>query len=94
MKWNAEWDRGNEEGWAKPPYAAWLNNEWNGHVPGGSGESAIFKTVWDAGCVATHGTTASTGGTCIWDQFAVLMDHYPNGDWVGKANPAGYGAYR
>ena len=30
MKWNAEWDRGNDEGWSNPPYAAWIDNEWNG----------------------------------------------------------------
>src|SRR3989344_4411365 len=30
MKWNAEWDRGNDEGWSSPPYAAWTDNEWNG----------------------------------------------------------------
>src|SRR3990170_7266858 len=37
MKWNAEWDRGNAEGWTDPPYDAWENNEWNGNTPGGSG---------------------------------------------------------
>ena len=93
MKWNAEWDRGNLENWAKPPYAAWLNNEWNGNVPGGSGESEIFKTVWYAGCAAAI-PTPPAGGYCIWGQFAVLMDHAPSGDWFAHADPTGYGAYR
>jgi hypothetical protein len=46
MKWNAEWDRGNAEGWAHPPYAAWEDNEWNGKVAGGSGEVWHYKIVW------------------------------------------------
>lgn len=45
MKWNAEWDRGNDEGWANPPYAAWENNEWNG-MKGGSGAVWKYKIVW------------------------------------------------
>lgn len=36
MKWKAEWDRGNAEGWSNPPYDAWLNNQWKGMTPGGS----------------------------------------------------------
>ena len=92
MKWNAEWDRGNLEHWAYPPYAAWLNNEWNGNVPGGSGVSEIVKIVWDAGCAASQPPPA--GGYCIWGQFAALMDHYPSGAWYAHADPTGYGAYR
>jgi hypothetical protein len=49
MKWNAEWDRGNDESWASPPYAAWENNEWNGKVKGGSGEVWHYKIVWVGG---------------------------------------------
>lgn len=89
MKWNAEWDLGNLEGWANPPYDAYLNNEWNGNVPGGSGESEIFKCRWYGPC--TEGETLPSGGTCIWGQFEVLMDHYIGGSFL-KANPVGYGA--
>lgn len=47
MKWNSEWDRGNAEGWTDPNgYDAYLNNVWNGKVPGGSGETEIFKCKW------------------------------------------------
>ena len=47
MKWNAEWDRGNAENWANPPYAAWEDNEWNGlGKTGGSGEVWHYKIVW------------------------------------------------
>lgn len=96
MKWNAEWDRGNAEGWAYPPYAAYLNNEWNGNVPGGSGWTEIFKTAWDQGCTSSGGALSSRGGPCIWGQFAVLMDQGtdPSGahEWWTKVTPAGYGA--
>src|SRR5687768_1218354 len=35
MKWNAEWDRGNAEGWSDPNgYRAWIDNQWNGKRPG------------------------------------------------------------
>ena len=94
MKWNSEWDRGNLEGWTDPNgYDAWLNNEWNGRN-GGSGETYIFKTAWDPGCVQ-NGVPSISGDTyCIWDQFAVLLEHYSDEDghvWLAHALPAGYG---
>lgn len=52
MKWNAEWDRGNDEGWLYPPYEAWENNEWNGNVEGGSGAVWHYKIVWVGNYVA------------------------------------------
>lgn len=92
MKWNAEWDRGNAEGWANPPYQAWENNEWNGMVPGGSGEKEIVKIKWVGTC--PDGENGPNGGYCIWGQFEVLMDHYTGKDsvWVAHASPTGYGA--
>lgn len=94
MKWNAEWDRGNAENWANPPYAAWENNEWNGKN-GGSGEVWHYKTVWVGSC--TEGEILPSGGQCIWGQFAEIMDQGTAGGehfWYNKANPAGYGAYK
>ena len=97
MKWNVEWDRGNAEGWANPPYAAWEDNEWNGKVAGGSGEVWHYKIVWDAGCAA-GGVPSKEGGYCIWGQFEVVMDQGidPNVGlghiWFAKAIPNGYGA--
>lgn len=92
MKWNAEWDRGNAEGWTKPPYDAWLDNEWNGVRPDGSGYTEHFKTKWSAACAAGLPPAA---GTCIWHQFLVLMDHgtVPDGghEWWAKAIPGGFG---
>lgn len=95
MKWNAEWDRGNAENWSNPPYAAWENNEWNGTVPGGSGEVWHYKIVWVGDYVADP-TLIPEGGYGIWNQFAVLMDQGTSGGehlWYTHAIPSGYGAY-
>ena len=96
MKWNAEWDRGNAEGWANPPYAAWEDNEWNGvGVTGGSGAVWHYKIKWVGTCGA-DGTTLPDGGYCIWGQFEVLMDQGtdPNAGhlWYAQATPNGYGS--
>jgi len=92
MKWNAEWDRGNDEGWANPPYDAWIDNEWNGKKEG-SGSVWHYKIKWIGPCGA-DGTPLPSGGYCIWGQFEVLMDqgtdagtHY----WFARATPNGYG---
>jgi len=73
MKWNAEWDRGVAEGWNHPPYAAWETNEWNGVVPGGSGEVWHYKIKWIGSC-GDDGTLTASGGYCYWGQFDVLLD--------------------
>jgi hypothetical protein len=95
MKWNDEWNRGNNEGWTMPPYNAHLDNSWNGKVPGGSGEVWHYKMVWTGKC--TDGEAVFTDereeGYCIWGQFAVIMsqgsinEHF----WEAHAKPKGYG---
>lgn len=96
MKWNAEWDRGNDEGWTNPPYRAWENNEWNGNVSGGSGAVWHYKIVWVGPCGA-YGTPLPDGSYCIWGQFAVIMDQgfdstYGEGHlWFAHAKPNGVG---
>lgn len=98
MKWNAEWDRGNDENWANPPYAAWENNEWNGNTKGGSGAVWHYKIKWDEGC-AISGTPSMDGAYCIWGQFAVLMDQGkdpsmgPGHIWLAHGIPTGYGIH-
>jgi len=93
MKWNAEWDRGNAENWDKPPYSAWENNEWNGKVPGGSGEVWHYKIKWVGACGADS-TKLPDGGYCIWGQFEVIFsqgtvanEHF----WETHAKSPGYG---
>ena len=99
MKWNSEWDRGNDEGWTDPKgYDAWIDNEWNGMVGGGSQETWHYKIVWDKGCKTNSTpTTKSIKGTpyCIWNQFAVVMSQGTYGGqhyWDVLAKPSGYGS--
>lgn len=98
MKWNAEWDRGNVEGWLNPPYGAWENNEWNGMCDGCSGAVWHYKIKWvGLPCDETNPNWAS-GGYCLWGQFEVLMDqgvdpaYGPGHLWFALATPNGYGA--
>jgi len=97
MKWNAEWDRGNSEGWSKPPYSAWLDNEANGMKADGSGAVWHYKYQWVGPCGADY-TPIPDGGYCIWGIFEVLMDQgldpnlpIPGHQWFARAIPNGYG---
>lgn len=96
MKWNSEWNRGNAENWSKPPYKAWIDNEWNGKN-GGSGAVWHYKIVWNGPCGSDY-TPLPNGGYCIWGQFETIMDQGvdpnlgPAHMWFSKATPAGYGA--
>lgn len=96
MKWNAEWDRGNAEGWSNPPYNAWTNNEFNGNVKDGSGFVWHYKIVW-VGEYVSDPTLIPSGAYGIWGQFAVIMDQGidPILGHVSFAlgSPAGYGAF-
>lgn len=97
MKWNAEWDRGNDENWKEPPYDAWENNEWNGNVKGGSGAVWHYKIVW-VGDYTADPSLIPEGAYGIWGQFATTMDHGkdpsygPGHLWFAHAMPTGYGA--
>ncbi|MDO8567974.1 MAG: hypothetical protein Q7R57_04585 [Dehalococcoidales bacterium] len=98
MKWNAEWDRGNDENWSKPPYNAWTDNEYNGKFKGGSGSVWHYKIVW-IGDYTADPSLIPDGAYGLWDEFAALMDHGvdpsygPGHMFFAKAGPAGYGAY-
>lgn len=72
MKWNAEWSRGNQEGWSRPPYAAWTTNEWNG-MAGGSASNWHYKIVW-VGPQLQNSPYWRAGGYAIWGQFEVIED--------------------
>lgn len=99
MKWNAEWDRGNDENWLNPPYAAWTDNEWNGKTEGGSEAVWHYKIVWIGGDCGSDGTLLPDGGECFWGQFEAIQDHGVDpalGDghlWYAHVTPNGYGAY-
>lgn len=95
MKWNAAWDECNAVGTPETCAGAWTDNEWNGKVPGGSGEVWHYKIVWSAVCAT--GGALTDGGYCVWNSYEVLMDHGkdPNGGpgqiWFARAKPNGYG---
>lgn len=103
MKWNAEWDRGNDEEWADGPYDAWLNNEWNGMVGKawgggivqGSGEVWHYKIVWFGNPDnLPEGASLPDGGYVLWGQFEVKMDQGTSDgvhQFLAKAIPCGYG---
>lgn len=92
MKWSKAWDEAKYNGAAWTP-DAWIDNEWNGQVPGGSGEVWHYKIKWIGACGA-DGTPLSDGGYCIWGQFEVMMDQGTiNGvhTWFTHAISTGYG---
>lgn len=99
MKWNAEWDRGNDESWSDPNgYAAWTDNEWNGRA-NGSGEIWHYKIAWDRGCAEgiTPSLAIKGNAYCLWGPFAMLQSQGSGADkvhyWDVLLKPAGYGAY-
>ncbi|MDD1660905.1 MAG: hypothetical protein LUQ49_00395 [Methanomicrobiales archaeon] len=92
MKWSKAWDDARFNGAPWTP-EAWCDNEWNGQVPGGSGEGEHVKIQWIGACGA-DGTPLPDGGYCIWGQFEAIMDHYTGKDgvWFAHATPTGYGS--
>ena len=92
MTWSKAWDdaRFNGDLWNKD---AWEDNQWNGMVPGGSGEVWHYKIVW-VGPSLADSPYWRPGGHAVWGQFEVLMSH-GNVDgvhiWDTHANPSGYG---
>lgn len=95
MKWSKAWDDARFHG-AAWTTDAWVDNEWNGNVPGGSGTTEHFKAVWVGPC--GDGSNLPEGSYCIWGEFAAIFDRGMNADHtqyeLAKAAPAGYGAYR
>lgn len=75
MKWNAAWDACNANGWDDPDYCAgaWITNEWNGAVPGGSGDVWHYKVIW-VGSAGESSAYWVDGGYLIWNNYEVIMD--------------------
>jgi len=93
MKWSKGWmdARFNGAPWGPD---AWEDNEWNGKVPGGSGETWHYKIVWVGPGLASS-QYWRPGGYPIWGQFEVILSQgQANGQhiWETHANPSGYGA--
>lgn len=94
MKWSKAWDNARFHGAEWGP-DAWCDNEWNGNVPGGTGETDHIKIVW----VGKDLKYWREGGYPIWGEFEVIFEQgkYGNGpatEWLAKTNPAGYGIYK
>ena len=95
MKWNAEWEGGNTEGWSDDNvyHGAWSDNQWNGMFPDGSGEIWHYMNRWIGSCGA-YGALIPNRGYCIWGQFEVAMSHGTydgQHHWDAHAIPAGVG---
>lgn len=92
MKWNSAWNACNKYGTPASCSGAWLDNESNGEVVGGSGIVWHYKIVWSSVCAS--GGTPTIGGYCVWGSYEVLMDQGTvNGvhSWYALAAPNGYG---
>jgi hypothetical protein len=95
MKWNNAWDVCNFNRTRANCAGAWTDNEWNGKVQGGSGETWHYKISWVGSCGA-YGTTLPDGGYCIWDEYEVILSQGTVANqhlWDVLAKPAGYGAH-
>lgn len=93
MKWNAAWDACNDLNTPEACAGAWIDNEWNGKVPDGSGETWHYKIVWIGACGA-YGTPTGDGGYCIWNSYEMLMSQGTAENvhiWDAHAIPNGYG---
>ena len=92
MKWSKAWDDARFHGgaWTSD---AWVTNEWNGHVPGGSGTTEHVKIVW-VGPLLESSPYWVAGGYAIWGQFEVIMDQGTDSSghwWYTHAVPNGLG---
>ena len=90
MKWNSAWDECNANRSPENCAGAWTDNQWNGKVPGGSGETWHYKIKWVGACGAL-GTPTGDGGYCIWGEYQVVMSHGTVANqhfWDAHANPA------
>lgn len=99
MKWSKAWDDARFHGAPWTP-DAWVDNEWNGQVPNGSGVSEHVKVIWIGLPADSFNPLWRDGGSAIWGEFETIFDHYvcspdnllcPTNPWQAKAVPAGYG---
>ncbi|HUZ79092.1 MAG TPA: hypothetical protein VMV28_00490 [Thermoplasmata archaeon] len=96
MKWNAQWNNCNANGYDSATYClgAWVSNDWNGAVPGGDGGVWHYKIIW-VGSAAESSPYWLPGGYTIWNNYEVVMDQGTSGGvhtFFALATPNGYGA--
>lgn len=91
MKWSEAWHAARFEG-AEWTCDAWLDNNWNGRVQGGSGETWQYRIIW-VGPQLEESPCWREGGYAVWGQFEVIMSHGTVGNahlWDAHAIPSGY----
>lgn len=91
MSWSKAWDDARFHGAPWTPDAT-LDNEWNGRVPGGSGEVWHYKVIW-VGPELENSPYWRPGGYAIWGGFEVIMDHGTSANehfWYAHARPSGF----
>lgn len=92
MKWSKAWDDARFHGAPWTP-DAWVNNEWNGVFPGGSGEVWLYMIIW-VGPELENSPYWREGGYPVWGQFEVIVSHgVMDGEhiWETHATPSGVG---
>jgi hypothetical protein len=90
MSWSKAWDDAKFNGAAWGP-DAFEDNQWNGKVPGGSGETWHYRIIW-VGPELENSQYWREGGYAIWGQFEVIMSHGTVADehfWEAHAVPTG-----
>ena len=94
MKWNAQWDNCNANGYDNPTYCAgaWTTNEWNGMLPDGSTVIEHYKIIW-VGSLASASPYWRDGGYSVWGNYEVIMDQGMSPStghfWYALATPNG-----
>lgn len=92
MGWSKAWDDARFHG-ADWSCEAFLDNEWNGQVPGGSGEVWHYRIIW-VGSELEESPCWRAGGYEVWGEFEVIMSHGTVANehlWDVLAVPAGFG---
>ncbi len=75
--------------------SAWVNNQWNGMFPGGSGESYHSRIVWVGTPCDDTNPNWRDGGYCIWGQMEVIHKQGKDSSehwWAAHGIPSGYGS--
>lgn len=94
MSWSEAWDEAAFHG-AEWTCDAWTDNQWNGRVPDGSGQTWHYRIVW-VGPELEDSPCWREGGYPVWGQFEVIMSHGTVANqhfWDAHAIPAGFGAH-
>jgi len=91
MSWSKAWDNARFHG-GDYTEDAWVDNQFNGKVLGGSGETWHYRIIW-VGSELENSPYWREGGYSIWGQFEVIMSHGTVNnihEWEAHAIPVGY----